>query len=976
MLKRAIRIFAVAYLIYLGTSLLVVLPALNILVPRAVEEATGRSLSKELIVFNPFTLALELRGMALHARSGGEPPLLAFDRARANLSTASLWREGVVLDDILLHGLDLRIRQLGEGEFNFSDLLPEESATDDDEPTTLPAFTVGRIDFQAEHLDFTDASRSPEYNTHVDDLAFTVSGLSTVRRAGSPYELAVVTEHGGRLDWRGDLSLATMESAGDIRLTDVDLRPAYRYLAPELAFVVDSALLDVSGSYRAAWGGSISYAVNEGSVALRALQLLPGDTEALPDTSVTLDALRIDGIAVDSEARSVSAADLTIDALAIAGFSAGDTHSLLPMFVPSGDDSQTPDADETAAPDADAQTGDADQAWQMSLQRLATDNTRLRWRSDYTEPALIELLPVQIELRDLAWPAQGPSGMHLALRANERSELTASGELDVGSGKGDMDYRLQGQPLSWFNPVLGQFLRATINAGELNVDGNVTLDGFAPQTVDLSTGVEAFALNIEGREVSALSWTSLAIPDVSIDVPGQAMAVGRVRLEGYRGRLHILPDGRLNAQMAVPASDAPEDGDGARGSDAESDAAGSASDGKPGNWAIRSGGLQLVDARIDFEDEALPIPFRTLIGQLEGDIGTLDSAQPDEPTLIEMAGSVDGYAPVSIDGSVAPFADATALAITVHFRGVDIANLSPYTGTYAGYAIDSGTLNLELAYTLDGDRLQGDNRAVISQMVLGDPVDSERALDLPIRLALALLTDSRGVIDLEVPVTGDIDSPEFSLGRIIGRTLRNVLTKVVTSPFRFLANLVGSEDDLQTMAFTAGADTFGDETRSKLGSLAQALEQRPSLNVLVRGSVDPQEDLPALRKQALEQQLLTEGNLTTDSLRSRNAAWEAALAARYAAVIMPDAAETPADAAADADADTPDQAEVPPEEMEQALLERIDIPPQTLDALVRTRAAAVKRHLVNEGGIAADRVTISGRAGDAQLAGAMLDVSP
>ncbi|MEQ8515038.1 MAG: DUF748 domain-containing protein, partial [Chromatocurvus sp.] len=654
MLRRTIRIFATVYLVYLAICLLVLLPAMNILAPRVVEQATGRTLSSELILFNPFSLTLELRGMALKAQVDDEPALVAFDRAQANLSSASLWREGIVLDEVLLHGLAVNIRQYGEAEFNFSDLLPEESATEDP-PAALPAFTVGRIDFQAEQLDFTDESRSPAYRTHIDDLAFTAHQLSTVRRAGSPYELAMVTENGGRLDWRGELSLATQESAGDIRLQDVDLRPAYRYLAPQLAFVVDSALLDISGNYRASWRDAPSLEVKEGHVALRALQMLPRDPASLPDTSVNLKQIRIDGIAINSEERRVDAQHLGIDALAIAGFSEGDTHSLLPLFMPGGDTAENQDAQAAAGKEADLRAdARGDDTWQVSLQRLTTDNTRLRWRSDYTTPELIELSPVRIELRDLAWPSQGASGIDLSLRANDRSDMSVTGDLDVGSGNGDLDYRLQGQPLTWFNPLLAQFLRATINDGELNLDGSVTLDAFAPATIALTSGVNQFALNIVGRDVSALSWNSLTIPDIQVNLPGQSVAVGKIELQGYRGTLHILPDGRLNAQMALPGPDEPagktEGAEGAAG--AGNSAAVASRDGTGTDWTIRAAGLQLSDARIDFEDESLPIPFRTLIGQLEGDIGPLDSTQPDQRTEITMKGSVDGYAPVTIDGNV------------------------------------------------------------------------------------------------------------------------------------------------------------------------------------------------------------------------------------------------------------------------------------------------------------------------------------
>lgn len=974
MLKRIIRIFAAVYLTYVAVCLVVLMPAMNVAAPRLVEQNTGRTLASELILFNPFTLALEMRGVALTAETGSEPALMGFDRAQVNLSISSLWNPGIVLDEILLHGLTVNIRQLETGDFNFSDMLADtgsedEKASEDEARAELPAFTVRLVDFQADHLEFADETRTPAYITFIDDLAFTATDLSTVHDAGSPYRLSVVAEHGGRFDWRGQLSLAAQESAGEIQLQGIDLRPAYRYLAPQLAFVIESAMLDISGRYAASWRDNPSFRVDDGRLELRALQVRPKDSESLPDTSIELGAAGINGIDINSEERRVNIEHLGIDALEVAGFSKGDTHSLLPMFV--GND-EVPGSNESQAAEQTTMDPDAlvaDDPWRVSLQHLSTANTELRWRSDYTTPGLIRLSPVKIDLRDLSWPAQGTSAVELSLRANDLSEISITGALDIGSGNGRLDYQVADQPLSWFNPVLAQFLRATIDEGAVRADGNLTLAAFQPADLDITTSVDGFALTIFGRDTSALSWRSLTIPDARINLLAQSATVGRITLDGYRGSLHILPDGRLNAQMALresgPSGDSaptPEED-----SPAEIIAASTPEDGDISDWAIRAEGLRLADARIDFEDESLPIPFRTLIEQLEGTIGSLDSARPDELTQLALKGSVDGYAPVTVDGEVAPFAETTAMKVNLHFRGVDIANLTPYSGTYAGYAIDSGTLNLDLAYSLDGDRLRGDNRMVISQMMLGERVESERAVDLPLKLALALLTDTRGVIDLEVPITGNIESPEFSIGKIIGRALRNILTKTVTAPFRFLANLVGSDEDLQKMAFVPGSDIVDDDTRLKLDSLAGALEQRPALRVLIRGSIDPQADFRALQEQMLEQLLLADG-LTDDDLASRNAEWETAIAARYNAVASGDSAVEPGDATSIAE-------DTSTETMREAVLSTIRIPREALDALVSARAARVKRYLVNEGGIAADRLTVGGRAEAGTLAGAVLDVA-
>ena len=161
-------------------------------------------------------------------------------------------------------------------------------------------------------------------------------------------------------------------------------------------------------------------------------------------------------------------------------------------------------------------------------------------------------------------------------------------------------------------------------------------------------------------------------------------------------------------------------------------------------------------------DQSLPIQFRTVIGDLEGEVLNL-SSDPASPATVDLHGSVDGYAPVTLSGAVTPMADPTNLDLTLVFDGVDMALLSPYSGTYAGYVIDRGLLDLNLHYSLKDNHLQGDNAIRVEKLKLGEKMSSDKAVDLPLELALAILTDSNGDIDMQVPVTGDVNNPRFDL---------------------------------------------------------------------------------------------------------------------------------------------------------------------------------------------------------------------
>ena len=236
-------------------------------------------------------------------------------------------------------------------------------------------------------------------------------------------------------------------------------------------------------------------------------------------------------------------------------------------------------------------------------------------------------------------------------------------------------------------------------------------------------------------------------------------------------------------------------------------------------------------------------------------------------------------------------------------------------------------------------RLQGDNRVVVDQLKLGERIDSEQAVDLPIELALALLTDANGVIDLAVPVSGNLDDPQFSLGSVIGTAFVNLITKAITAPFNLLASLVGSEENLERVTYPAGSAALDERGQTKLKQLAEALSQRPELTLVIEGRFNPKTDRARLQMQSLEQEMLAEG-LTQEDIDRRTDAWISSVERRYA-----DLGLSPAE---------------PPSLSQKgdAVLAAIPVPESVLADLALQRATEAKRFLVNEAGIDADRAVI------------------
>src|SRR5690606_23705493 len=255
--------------------------------------------------------------------------------------------------------------------------------------------------------------------------------------------------------------------------------------------------------------------------------------------------------------------------------------------------------------------------------------------------------------------------------------------------------------------------------------------------------------------------------------------------------------------------------------------------GKP--LAIHIGGVAIKDGSANFADFSLTPSFATAIQQMNGRIGVLDNQKP-QAASVDIQGKVDRYAPMSIKGKLTPFDPLNSLDIATSFKNVELTTITPYSGKFAGYRIRKGRLNLDLHYRIEKGQLNAENKVLVENLQLGERVDSPDAVDLPIRLAVALLKDTQGRIAIELPVQGDLNNPEFSVMPIVWQTLRNLVLRAAQAPFKFIAGLVGGSNvDLSTVPFSAGSAQLDDDARQVLDTLAKALEERPNLRLEVEG---------------------------------------------------------------------------------------------------------------------------------------------
>jgi hypothetical protein len=366
-------------------------------------------------------------------------------------------------------------------------------------------------------------------------------------------------------------------------------------------------------------------------------------------------------------------------------------------------------------------------------------------------------------------------------------------------------------------------------------------------------------------------------------------------------------------------------------------------------------------SNVDFSDRFIKPNYSANLTDLSGSITGL---APGGRGAVDLHGRIDRAGTVQISGSLHPFDATNSLDLSASARDIDLPKFSPYSEKYVGYGIEKGKLSADVHYALNGKALSAQNNIVLDQLTFGEKVDTPSVFDWPIRFAVALLKDRNGVIDVNLPIEGSLEDPQFSLGGVILKVIGNLIVKVVTAPFSLLASLIeGAPDDLAAVPFDAGNSALSASAQQSVQALAQALEKRPGLRVDISGRADSAADTRALQEQALERQLL--------ALKRSNASGpQSAQGEPAQAQIDPGERDAlirklwQARPVAKSAGPASGQPEIAA--MREALLSATAVSPEALRELATARAVAVKERLIQAHGISGERIFVTAPRLDAQ----------
>jgi hypothetical protein len=491
--------------------------------------------------------------------------------------------------------------------------------------------------------------------------------------------------------------------------------------------------------------------------------------------------------------------------------------------------------------------------WRFRVDKVEATSLDVGFRDETVSPA------ASFALQDIAAAVDGvsenlkaPLPVRISLRVRDGGTFTADGELTPAEPSAEFHLKLTDLALKPTQPYLSAVALLQLGSGLVSSEGKVTYGPRGPSYRG-SFALRDFRINEASSGAVFLAWKSLGAQ--SFLVTPARLDIGNLALEGLDTRLIIDKDKSVNVAKVLKKSPAA-----AEGKPGEAVTSAAVDHGDKPAFEINIDRLRVSRSDLEFADRSLVFPFGTRIHHLRGAINGL-SSRPGAPSQVELDGQVDEYGLARVAGDVNFFDPTAFMDLKVIFRNVEMTRLTPYTATFAGRKINSGKLSLDLEYKIAKRQLLGDNRVVMDQLTLGERVQSPNAKDLPLDLAIAILQDSDGKIDLGLPVSGNLDDPQFSYGQIIWKAITNVISKIVTAPFRALGALFGGGEQFESLDFEPGRAHLTPPEREKLVRLAAALDKRPGLALTVHG-VYAAADLVALQDLQLRRTLAVRSGLS------------------------------------------------------------------------------------------------------------------
>ncbi len=520
---------------------------------------------------------------------------------------------------------------------------------------------------------------------------------------------------------------------------------------------------------------------------------------------------------------------------------------------------------------AETSQKDSSAPWKVTVARYVGEDIGVRFEDAAVSPkATQSVTGMGFEVANLSTEPGRAAQLKAHLTLNRRGNVSIDGSLTPMPLQSDLNLDIKTIELLPLQPYFSEKLNIDVTRGLVTVKGKAKLQQVAGQgSGALSGGFSGQATIGDFQAVDKLNsadflrWKSFHIGNADVRFGPESVSIGEVALSDFFARVIVGQEGKLNLLQIVRKDETTAAPNVAPAGSELAKPVAESSDGKASVpidterapvMPVKIGKITLQGGNVRFTDNFVKPNYTANLRQVGGHITGLSSESGTQASL-ELRGSYDNVAPLNVTAKINPLSVKPYLDLQADIKGIELTPLSTYSGKYAGYAIDKGKLSVFVKYKIENDQLEAENRIFLDQLTFGEAVESPDATSLPVRLAVSLLKNRNGEIDINLPISGSLNDPEFSVGGLVIKVIVNLLTKAITSPFALIGSMFGSGEELSNVEFDAGRATLTPDALKRLENLAKALIDRPELKLEIEGKADPEQDPEGLKRARIERKV-------------------------------------------------------------------------------------------------------------------------
>ena len=806
----------------------------------------------EHIRFNPFALSLELEGAQL--TENDDKPVISFDRLFINFSLLQSLGGTIAFDEISLDQpiINLNIDESGTTNFqkSFSSNAPEEPTIEGDateEDTGVIALFFDLIAINSGKINLSDNSQGENFSITLEPLSLALEGFSTQNNEGGNYALSFALDKDQEINWNGQIGMAPFQSNGHLALKNIHSSSFWHYVKSTSPYWLNQANISLSGDYNTRINDDVTTLNIENSELLIEDAILSETSES--EAFLAFKNLKLAPISFDLTELSLDLGHIELNGPQIFIERAADASlNILRPLAAEEKNEETQDLTKENTNNANTEKNTAASVFHWQIADISMTNGNVKWHDlALTAPTELNLQDIDISIGSLSDDLSNafPYTLSFDFQDDGLKKQTVSGSLSPQPFKLKGDAELTNFELASLQNYISESANITINKGRFSLlsQYDLTLDEQLSGTINSTTIIDDLVINDSALSKPLSGFKQLVVGPVSVTLPSKKeispkIEIKSIVLDQPFGDVFIAEDGQINLSHIAKKTDNNDALDNSIDDEAiQQTLPQKLPEEESASIDMLLSLFELKQGKFTYTDASLKPAVVTQVSDLSGTIEGI-SSDLEAKSKVSFTGKIDSQGVLDVKGTLNPLSQNPNTDIKIKVKNVNMSMASPYSAKYAGYQIDKGKLDLDLSYLIEGNKLKASNQILLNQFEFGKSVDSPDATSLPLPLALGILKDRKGRIDIDLPISGNLDDPSFKVSSVILNTFVNLITKAVTSPFSILGGLIEGGDDISEVHFSANSNELSPEQIAKILALADALKQRPNLTLEIRGIAD------------------------------------------------------------------------------------------------------------------------------------------